>query len=121
RPRFSVFGVGNYSFARWKVAISGFYKSLLFRVVGPIEGRPVVFDDTSYFVACCSQPEAEMVADLLNSPTAREFLNAFVFWDAKRPVTADLLRRIDLLRLAESLGKRALAEPLLSSAEGDAV
>jgi len=30
RPPFSVFGVGNYSFAPWKVAISGFYKSLRF-------------------------------------------------------------------------------------------
>ena len=35
RPRFSVFGVGEYSFAPWKVAISGFYKRLKFTVVGP--------------------------------------------------------------------------------------
>ena len=48
RPRFSVFGIGEYSFAQWKVAISGFYKSLDFRVVAPCEGRPVVLDDTCY-------------------------------------------------------------------------
>lgn len=32
RPRFSVFGVGAYTFATWKVAISGFYKRLNFTV-----------------------------------------------------------------------------------------
>ena len=34
RPRFSIFGVGEYTFAPWKVAISGFYKRLAFKVVG---------------------------------------------------------------------------------------
>ena len=34
RPRFSVFGVGEYSFSPWKVAISGLYKKLHFAVVG---------------------------------------------------------------------------------------
>ncbi len=52
RPCFAIFGVGDYSFAPWKVAISGFYKRLIFAPVGPVEGRPVVFDDTSYFVPC---------------------------------------------------------------------
>jgi hypothetical protein len=37
---------------------------------------------------------------LLNSPPAREFYEAFVFWDTKRPITADLLCRLDLRRLA---------------------
>ncbi len=31
RPRFSIFGVGPYSFAPWKVATFGFYKQLAFR------------------------------------------------------------------------------------------
>ncbi len=57
RPRFSVFGVGDYTFAPWKVAISGFYKRLRFTVVGNSEGRPTLFDDTVYFVACQSEPE----------------------------------------------------------------
>jgi len=38
RPRFSVFGVGPYTFAPWKVAISALHKRLNFVVVGPIEG-----------------------------------------------------------------------------------
>ena len=39
RPRFSIFGVGDYSFALWKVAISGLYKRLEFKMVGPFTGK----------------------------------------------------------------------------------
>ena len=104
RPRFSVFGVGDYTFAPWKVAISGFYKQLRFATVGPYSDRPVVLDDTSYFVACQSKQEAGFIADLLNSQPAREFFSAFVFWDSKRPITIELLRRLDLSAVAHELG-----------------
>ncbi len=104
RPRFSVFGVGDYTFAPWKVAISGFYKDLQFTVVGPYAGKPVVLDDTCYFVPCRSEEEAHYVASLLNSPPAREFYSATIFWDAKRPVTVETLERLDLSALAIELG-----------------
>lgn len=100
RPTFSVFGVGDYTFAPWKVAISGFYKKLAFTKIGPVGGKPVVFDDTSYFLPCRTRAQAEYLESLLNSSTAQSFYKAFVFWDAKRPITADLLRRLDLRRLA---------------------
>lgn len=105
RPRFSIFGVGEYSFTSWKVAVSGFYKNLIFRVVGPSSGKPVVFDDTCYFLPCASQAEAVATADMLNSQVAREFFSAFVFWDAKRPITVELLQRLDLFALARELGR----------------
>jgi hypothetical protein len=76
-------------------------------VVGPEADKPVVFDDTCYFVACTSRAEAELVAALLGSDIAAEFLAAFVFWDAKRPITVELLRRLDLRRLAGELGRSA--------------
>jgi len=104
RPRFSVFGVGDYTFARWKVAISGFYKQLNFATIGPFAEKPVVLDDTSYFVSCQSEQEARYIAGLLNSQPARDFFSAFVFWDAKRPITIDMLRRLDLSALAYELG-----------------
>lgn len=104
RPAFSIFGVGDYTFAPWKVAISGFYKRLAFVVVGPVSGKAVVFDDTSYFLPCQTKEQAECAATLLNSPEARAFYNAFVFWDSKRPITADVLRRLDLRQLAVKLG-----------------
>lgn len=99
KPPFSIFGVGPYTFAPWKVAISGLYKKLEFRVVGPHQGRPVVLDDTCYFLACTTEAEARLLATLLSSPPAQEFYAAFVFWDAKRPITTELLRRLDLRRL----------------------
>jgi hypothetical protein len=104
RARFSVFGVGDYTFAPWKVCISGFYKKLQFAIVGPYQGKPVVLDDTSYFVSCQSEQEAYFIAELLNSRPAREFYSAFVFWDAKRPITIDMLRRLDLSAVARELG-----------------
>jgi hypothetical protein len=104
RPRFSLFGIGNYTFALWKVAISGFYKHLSFKVVGPFIDKPVVLDDTCYFIPCRSEQEACYIAELLNSNVAKEFFSAFIFWDEKRPITVDILKRLDLLALARELG-----------------
>ncbi|MBL7185799.1 MAG: SAM-dependent DNA methyltransferase [Phycisphaerae bacterium] len=104
RPRFSVFGVGDYSFAPWKVGISGFYKKLDFNVVSPYGKKPVVLDDTCYFLACKTREEAVFIAELLNSDIAKDFFSAFVFWDEKRPITVRLLKRLDLLVLARELG-----------------
>ena len=104
RPRFSVFGVGEYSFTEWKVAISGFYKRLDFRCVGPFDGKCVVLDDTCYFLPCHSEDEARRLASILNSKEAKGLFNSLVFWDAKRPITASLLSSLDLGRLATELG-----------------
>ena len=105
RARFSVFGVGPYSFAPWKVAISGLYKRLEFVQVPPFQGRPVVFDDTCYFFPCQSEEECQVLHKMVTSEPAREFLSAFIFWDAKRPVTAHLLNLLDLAALARVLGR----------------
>lgn len=96
RPRFSIFGIGEYSFAPWKVAISGFYKSLKFQVIPPFESKPVMLDDTCYFLGCHSSDEALKLAARLRSKMAQDFLNAVIFWDAKRPVSTDVLQRLDL-------------------------
>lgn len=104
RPAFSVFGVGDYTFAPWKVAISGFYKTLTFTVLSSVEGKPIVLDDTSYFLPCDSEGQAQYLASLLNSGPAQSFFSAFVFWDNKRPITADLLGRLNLRAVARELG-----------------
>lgn len=104
RPPFSVFGVGPYTFAPWKVAICGLYKKLSFALIGPVHGRPVMLDDTSYHLSFVNRNEAEMVLGLLNSDAAQRFFKARVFWDAKRPITAELLHQLDLFRLADVLG-----------------
>ncbi len=104
RPRFSVFGVGGYTFAPWKVAISGFYKSLSFSVVGPHRGRPVVLDDTVYAIGCETEDEARLLHRMLMSDEAQEFYSSLIFWDAKRPITVELLATLCLDRLAAVLG-----------------
>ena len=104
RPRFSMFGVGPYAFSPWKVAISGFYKNLRFRAVGPTDNRPVVFDDTCYFLPCQSKDEARELLKLLDSQAARGFFESVIFWDAKRPITADVLGILDLGALSMELG-----------------
>ena len=104
RPRFSVFGVGSYTFAPWKVAISGFYKKLEFSVIGPVADKPVVLDDTCYFLPFESKVDAELVAAMLHSEPAQRFLGSRIFWDAKRPITAGILRSLDLSALAVELG-----------------
>lgn len=107
RARFALFGVGPYAFAPWKVAISGFYKRLAFTLVPPYQGRPVVLDDTAYFLPCDTRGQAEALAGWLASDAAREFLNARVFWDSKRPVTAELLNGLDLRALARELDRES--------------
>lgn len=121
RPRFSIFGVGDYAFAPWKVAISGLYKQLDFVVVGPQNGKPVVLDDTCYFLPCQSEAEARLLADLLNSEPARQFYQSLIFWDAKRAITAKILAQLDILALADELDKRKELDSLTTkNASGEA-
>jgi hypothetical protein len=105
RSPFSIFGVGEYSFSPWKVAISGFYHSLDFRLVTTHRHKPIVVDDTINFIPCQSREEANLFLRILNSELAREFFGAFIFWDAKRPITTEILQKLNLLTLAEQLGE----------------
>jgi hypothetical protein len=99
RPPFCMFGVGDYSFSNYKVAIAGFYPIPRFRALGPVQGRPIMLDDTCYFAACRSAKQAALIASLLNDPICEDFLRSLIFPDAKRPVTKGLLKRIDLVKL----------------------
>lgn len=96
KPPFSVFGVGSYTFAPWKVAIAGLYKKLHFFLVGPHQGRPVVFDDTTYFLPFETEAAARTAHAALTSGLARDFFEARVFWDDKRPINKGVLQALDL-------------------------
>jgi hypothetical protein len=104
QPPFAIFGVGPYSFAPWKVAVSSLHKRLEFRALGPIRGKPAILDDTCYFLPCGDRAEAELIATLLASDAAQGFYDAQIFWDAKRPITIDVLKRLSLPKVAEELG-----------------
>jgi len=99
RPRFSVFGHGDYTYAPYKVAVSGLHKTPVFRLVAPIEGRPVVLDDTCYLLPFDDGTEAATVTAVLGSEPCVALIESLVFWDSKRPVTKRLLARLDLGRL----------------------
>lgn len=114
RPRFSIFGVGPYSFSQWKIAISGLYKKLDFVAVPSIEGKPVVLDDTCYFFPCDSEEECDVLRRLVTSEVAAEFWSAFIFWDEKRPITAKLLNALDLSALAEVTGQTGAIARILA-------
>lgn len=94
-PQFSMFGIGEYTFLPWKIAICGFYKSIRFRLVGPIDGKPVIFDDTVYYVSFSTEHEASEVLDKINSTIYMNLLSSLVFNDEKRPVKAGVLNVID--------------------------
>jgi hypothetical protein len=93
-PRFSIFGVGEYTFKPWKIAICGLYKSLNFRLVGPIEGKATVFDDTVYFISFDSEIAAKSALSYLQKNEVKAVLNSLIFWDDKRPVKTGILNTL---------------------------
>lgn len=100
-PPFSIFGVGSYTFAPWKIAISGLYKKLEFRLIGKIKEKPVVFDDTVYFLSFNEQEAASETFQLLNSPAANKFYLSLIFGDEKRPIKSSILNCLSITKLAE--------------------
>jgi len=105
QPPFAMFGVGAYSFSNYKVAVSGFHKTIRFRAIGPFEGRPVLLDDTCYLVPCSSVRQAALLAALLNAPQCMKFFGSIVFWDAKRPVKKSVLQRVDLGAILDMMSR----------------
>ena len=95
KPDFMLFGVGDYTLAPYKVALSGFYKEPVFRVleVAP-QGNPPLVDDTCYLLPFERREDAERVAEYLNSERVQTFLRAVVDREAKRPFTKEVLSRI---------------------------
>ena len=104
KPLYSVFGIGAYTFKEWKIAISALYKKLKFNLIGPIGGKVVAFDDTVNFLSFDTEEEAKFVFSLLTSTPALKFLDSIIFWDEKRPITIDVLRRLSLKAVAEESG-----------------
>lgn len=112
KPLFSIFGVGDYSFKPYKVAISGLYKTFHFTLVLPQNEKPVMLDDTCYMLGFDKLEFAVYSLILLNCETTTQFLQSITFADAKRTFTKDVLMRIDLLELAQTINKLVLQKEL---------
>ena len=107
---FSIFGIGDYSFKPYKIAISGLYKTFHFCLVKPQDGKPVMLDDTCYFIGFDTLEQAEYVWNLLNTDIVKKLLKSISFGDAKRMITKEILMRIDLRKVAQMRGDRPLFE-----------
>ena len=108
KPAFSIFGIGDYSFRPYKVAISGLYKNFRFALVLPQNGKPLMLDDTCYMLGFDELEYAVYTWILLNSAAAKDFLASITFSDAKRTFTKEALMRIDLQALAKHLPEMEL-------------
>ncbi|MCL2148238.1 MAG: hypothetical protein FWH47_02750 [Methanomassiliicoccaceae archaeon] len=107
-PPFSVFGVGDYSFSRYKVGVSGFYKKPLFAL---LHGeRPMMVDDTCYFLSFPTYGDAYVAMLMLNSDEVQSFLKGISFPDSKRPYTKKVLERIDFGKMSGVLTYGRLCE-----------
>ena len=100
-PQFSMFGVGTYTFAPYKVGVSGFYKTPRFSLL--YADKPVMTDDTAYFLPFYDYDTAYCMMLLLNSETIQTFLGSIAFLDSKRPYTVKLLAQIDLVKCVENV------------------
>jgi hypothetical protein len=112
KPQFSIFGVGDYSFMPYKIAVSGMYKSTHFTLVLPSNGKPLMLDDTCYFIGFKEERFAKIVLYLLNHEHTQQFLKAVVFPDSKRSITKDVLMRIDLVKLCKLLDHSLVVQEL---------
>lgn len=104
RVPFALFGIGDYAFAPWKVAVSGLHRTARFQVVGPIHSKPVFFDDACYFTPFEDEAQARLAADVLNSEPCQQFLKSLIFPENKRPITVELLQRLNVSAIAEAAG-----------------
>lgn len=106
---YSIFGIGDYSFSKYKVGISGFYKKPLFMLLYS-ENKPVMVDDTGYFISFDSYNDAYTTMLLLNSNIVQSFLESISFKDAKRPFTKKLLSRLDFRKIVNNITLEELSE-----------
>ncbi|MEX2683297.1 MAG: hypothetical protein Q6373_017105 [Candidatus Sigynarchaeota archaeon] len=115
RPRFSLFGIGEYAFKPFKIGIASFYKDPRFSLVFPVGGKPAMLDDTCYYLAFENLQEALCTLVALDSPPARAFLEAITFRDGKRIYTKEILSRLNLSLLLQHPGFEARANSRLKA------
>lgn len=99
KDKFSIFGIGDYSFKPYKIIVSSLYKTVKFLLVAPCNGKPIMLDDTCYQLDFDNLEDARRAYDALNSDEIQSLLQSLIFKDAKRVVTKGLLMRLDFTRL----------------------
>ena len=100
---FAMFGVGNYSYLPYKVCIGGFSKKPFFALVFSDDEKPVMLDDTAYFLSFKDYNSAYMTMLYLNSAKVGDFLRSISFADNKRPFTKKILSRVDFSKVCRAI------------------
>ncbi|MCI0512013.1 hypothetical protein L0128_02210 [candidate division KSB1 bacterium] len=103
KPHFSIFGIGDYSFKPYKIAISGLYKIPRFSLILPENGKCLMLDDTCYFLSYDKLEIALYTWCILTSKYVYNLLKTISFLDAKRPYTKEILMRISIAKLASEI------------------
>lgn len=93
-PKFSIFGIGDYSFKKYKVAIFGFLKNPHFSLI--YHEKPFMLDDSCYYLSFDEYDYAYITMLILNSSLVKKFLQNIAFLDSKRPFSKKVLKRIDI-------------------------
>jgi len=114
-PPFSIFGIGDYSFARYKIGISGFYKEPFFSLV--YGEKPAMMDDTCYFIGTEDYFEALILLAVLNNKKTINFIKAIYFEESKRPITKDILQRLDIQKMLELFNYNEIIEYIRGEAD----
>jgi len=96
---FSFFGIGNYTFKPYKIAISGMYRQPKFTFWDANADPNSLFDDTVYYLSFESITKAESAFKALSSVASIAFINSLLFVHNKRPITKKLLETLDYERV----------------------
>jgi hypothetical protein len=107
-PRFSIFGIGDYSFAKYKIAVSGLYKRPLFTYLK--SEKPVMADDTCYFLFTDDGKTSFVLFALMSSKIVTSYLLSVCLIESKRPFTKETLKTISILKLAKFVGYKDIAK-----------
>lgn len=107
-PKFSIFGIGEHSFKKYKVAICGFSKNPVFSLV--YNEKSIMLDDTCYFLSFDKYDYAYITMLILNSELVKNFLKNIAFLDSKRPYAKKILKRIDIKKCFNILSFNKLKE-----------
>ncbi len=102
KPSFSIFGIGDYSFLPYKIGISGLYKTTYFTLITSDNDKPLMLDDTCYFIGFENIKFAQIAHYLVNSKIAQDFLKSIIFSDSKRSINKDILMRLDFGKIYDN-------------------
>ena len=120
-PFWSVYNVGPYSLAPWKVAWPGeVAPSLRVAVVGKHMKKPVLCDQTNYFVDCAIEDQANFLNAMLNSSCVRLYYDSLAY----KHTSMDFIKGLALPQFDATISAHNLLSELSrqcqrAAAEGD--